>query len=512
MDSELKSPYKISLDFYIRKIITVNAKQLDSNSRVINITCTENGKKIILDSSTTSAFVRYKKSDGNEVLNEVSILDDGTVNLELSQQMLAVEGRQTVDIMLINGTELATETVENILSSVSIDGISVLSTMSFCINTEGCAIEGSKIESSYEYNALIEGLGKMVAVDQRMSILEKTINTNENQRQINENTRINAENTRINAEDVREVQETKRIETFNTNETSRQSTFKINENNRQDVFDSNEEERLLIFNNKEIERKNTFNDSMTTWESEIQNITTEFKDAENLRVKAENDRDIAENTRVETENSRVIAEIERETSTANAISQCETATTNANTATERANVAAESCENIANHSGIIMQDEKGSVNGVATLDDNAKITREQLNFDLIYPVGSIYMSVNNTKPSVLFGGTWEQIKDRFLLSAGDIYIGGSTGGEATHTLSKDEMPIHEHGFLDYWGTTYDSSATQGTRNCVAINGDGSGLDSSSGANARTKTAEAGGGQAHNNMPPYLTVYMWQRIA
>ena len=55
-------PYKISLDFYIRKIITVNAKQLDSDSRVINITCTENGKKFFVDSSTTSAFVRYKKS------------------------------------------------------------------------------------------------------------------------------------------------------------------------------------------------------------------------------------------------------------------------------------------------------------------------------------------------------------------------------------------------------------------------------------------------------------------
>ena len=60
-------PYKISLDFYIRKIITVNAKQLDSDSRIINITCTENGKKFFVDSSTTSAFVRYKKSDGYEL-------------------------------------------------------------------------------------------------------------------------------------------------------------------------------------------------------------------------------------------------------------------------------------------------------------------------------------------------------------------------------------------------------------------------------------------------------------
>lgn len=213
-------PYKISLDFYIRKIITVNAKQLDSDSRVINITCTENGKKFFVDSSTTSAFVRYKKSDGHSVLNQVDILEDGTVNLELSQQMLAVEGRQLVDIMLINKSELEVYTssitvedddngnvtviekqntnvsdfsVEEILNAISENGIAVLSTMSFYVNTEGVAIDGSEIESSYEYNALIEGLGKMVAVDNRMSTLERTISDNETQRQINETTRQEAE-------------------------------------------------------------------------------------------------------------------------------------------------------------------------------------------------------------------------------------------------------------------------------------------------------------------------------
>lgn len=213
-------PYKISLDFYIRKIITVNAKQLDSGSRIINITCTENCKKFFVDSSTLSAFVRYKKSDGHAVLNQVDILEDGTVNLELSQQMLAVEGRHLVDIMLINKSELTLFTdnisvaddgegnvtvldyekkdvvnmnVEEILTAISENEIKVLSTMSFYINTEGVTIDGAKIESSYEYDALIEGLGKMVAVDNRMSTLEQTINDNETQRKENERTRQEAE-------------------------------------------------------------------------------------------------------------------------------------------------------------------------------------------------------------------------------------------------------------------------------------------------------------------------------
>lgn len=64
--------------------------------------------------------------------------------------------------------------------------------------------------------------------------------------------------------------------------------------------------------------------------------------------------------------------------------------------------------------------------------------------DLTHPVGSIYMSSQSTDPSELFGGTWEQIKDKFILAAGDTYSAGATGGEATHILTTNEMPAHNH--------------------------------------------------------------------
>ena len=70
------------------------------------------------------------------------------------------------------------------------------------------------------------------------------------------------------------------------------------------------------------------------------------------------------------------------------------------------------------------------------------ITSEILN--LIYPIGSIYMSVNNTNPGTLFGGVWTQIQDTFLLCAGATYAAGSTGGTATVTLTATEMPSHNH--------------------------------------------------------------------
>ena len=66
--------------------------------------------------------------------------------------------------------------------------------------------------------------------------------------------------------------------------------------------------------------------------------------------------------------------------------------------------------------------------------------------NLVYPVGSIYWSSNNTNPGTLFGGTWTQIKDRFILTAGDYYSNGATGGAATVTLTVSNMPSHSHSF------------------------------------------------------------------
>lgn len=123
-------------------------------------------------------------------------------------------------------------------------------------------------------------------------------------------------------------------------------------------------------------------------------------------------------------------------------------------------------------------------------------------FQHIYPIGSIYISTVDTNPSILFGfGTWVQIKDKFLLASGDVYEAGTVGGEAEHTLNIDEIPMHSHDFSN-GVITNASKGTQviannkifGSYNAVVIN----------------NTESIGGGQAHNNMPPYLTVYMWQR--
>jgi len=116
-----------------------------------------------------------------------------------------------------------------------------------------------------------------------------------------------------------------------------------------------------------------------------------------------------------------------------------------------------------------------------------------------YPVGSLYFNATDgTSPATLFGfGTWTALgAGRMPLSAGTGYTAGQTGGEATHTLTIDEMPTHHHSFSQVQAMNWMDH--QG----------GSGVEPFANAN----TADTGGGQAHNNMPPYIAVYIWQRVA
>ena len=98
----------------------------------------------------------------------------------------------------------------------------------------------------------------------------------------------------------------------------------------------------------------------------------------------------------------------------------------------------------------------------------------------LYPVGSIYMSVIDTNPALLFGGTWEQIQGRFLLAASTGYPNGSTGGEATTSIQ-------------------------------IADGSYNGLTTGGAWNNRVLVSPYASRASYTNMPPYLAVYMWQRV-
>ena len=177
----------------------------------------------------------------------------------------------------------------------------------------------------------------------------------------------------------------------------------------------------------------------------------------------------------------------------------------------------------------------------------------------LFPVGAIYMSVTDVNPGEIFGGTWTQIKDTFLLACGDTYANASTGGRAETRLGVADLPSHTHTYVkatgvgntaltvnqipshthSVTGTASPASGKNVTLNSNAIDaaaGTGStpskSIENTTSLSVSGTAAATGGGQAHGhtlgtatiatsatgggqgftNMPPYLAVYVWKRVA
>ena len=142
-----------------------------------------------------------------------------------------------------------------------------------------------------------------------------------------------------------------------------------------------------------------------------------------------------------------------------------------------------------------------------------------------YPVGAIYLSVVATNPADLFGGTWEALDEgRVLIGAGSNHPAGEKGGEEKHTLTTSEMPSHTHSGSTGSGGSHSHSfkVGGGGEQTSPANGTSCGWSyghaftsytASSGSHSHSLSINSsGGGEAHNIMQPYLSVYMWKRIA
>lgn len=141
-------------------------------------------------------------------------------------------------------------------------------------------------------------------------------------------------------------------------------------------------------------------------------------------------------------------------------------------------------------------------------------------FDMIYPVGAIYLSVSEVNPSVLFGGTWEQIKDRFLIGAGDFAQSGSTGGAFEHALTQAEIPNYELGNLpeivpgyhSNWNNGGIAASNLGQTSPSKPGIQSNGNETTSQTQYSYKIMSNGGGKSFSTVPPYLAVYIWKRVS
>ncbi len=182
------------------------------------------------------------------------------------------------------------------------------------------------------------------------------------------------------------------------------------------------------------------------------------------------------------------------------------------------------------------------INSILTTEIDLKIAELNTKINSVYPVGAIYMSVNNINPSSLFGGTWVS------WGAGRVPVGIDTnntafntvekiGGEVSHTLNISEMPTHKHN-VNVAGSGQLTTSTKnltakmhyknignissGSANILPSSSAGSTINSVIDIDQHSHTipshthevseVEKGSGNAHNNLQPYITCYMWKRTA
>lgn len=157
----LQTTLDINVDFYDKKYILINAKQNDKNSRFLSVTCYNHGELFALSSASHSAYIRYKKADEYSVLNKCSITNKGKIIVELTEQMLAASGICYADLIIVEGGYAQFDPNTGVM--VGVDGSSILSTMTFCIDVSETAVDNSDMESNYDFDALNEALDALNA-------------------------------------------------------------------------------------------------------------------------------------------------------------------------------------------------------------------------------------------------------------------------------------------------------------------------------------------------------------
>ena len=272
----------ISLDFYNNNMVIVNAKQYDTASRNIVVTCTDSGKTVQLDWTTMSAYTRCTKPDGNYILNKAAINPSGQVQIPLTQQMLAVVGKVTVDVMIFATNNIKIDNLsdlDDINSLYRQKEVTVISTMTFYINVVETAANLPTISSSYEYNALIDGITSLITTEDHMKDLDAALNKAETARATAESNRVRAESSRVTAENNRVTAENNRVQAEKNRETKTTEAInkiKVDADEANKQINQNRESTLEQINTA---KTNSVNEVNSTKNSAINAIGAQKEDS-----------------------------------------------------------------------------------------------------------------------------------------------------------------------------------------------------------------------------------------
>ena len=309
---------KLVLDFHSPTIRTLTLHQYDKNSTNIIVTCMDNGVIKKIDPQSVNAYLKWKKPDGNDVLNDEIVNEDGTITIECSQQMLAANGRISAELCLVDAT-----TQE------------ALHTMPFFVVNKKSVINDEEITSTSEYGTLVNALIDAKSVSEFAQSVpeweeaEQQRRENEILRQQNTATAIaNCEQATENANNATDAANTAAQNANSSNTTAQTLITQMTEQ--------------LETVSQSITDASTATDAANTITSEMTRLKTDLETAEATRVDNENTRQTNETARQEL-SATMQGQLD---SVSTAVSNCEIATQNANTAADRANKAAQDVESI----------------------------------------------------------------------------------------------------------------------------------------------------------------------
>ena len=551
----------VSLDLRknTHKIIDV-FKTWDRNSRTIEFEIVQDGEQVEIP-DTCKAIVAMTKPDGKPVFNNCEIVN-GIIRVKFTEQMLVPSGIAQGEIRIYDSSFTLHEGENNESNGT------LLISSTFLARINKSAVDDLLIQSSHEYNALTNIiLNNQNVIKATEKAIEDATNATTAIQQVNSNM-TNAENARVQAENARVESENARI-SAESERVNAESNRVLEENTRQ----SNEISRQNTLNNKisevddAIERSNNAtenanNAAAAAWavaNDDISSKTITFSPGEGFNIPQSGDTignitgkmvgninnlDARISETIESMGSGVFVDNDEIGNPQTFNTQLDADTLGGHPSSDFAT---------ANDVGNISELNTENKNSVVAAINEVK---SQI-FDLVYPIGSIYISTQNTNPSTIFGGTWVawgngKVPVGVNTDDTDFNSSEKTGGSKTVSLNSNNLPSHNHSVnsinIASSGSHTHSTTAKTVQDALKISdsimgwapnqrsgGENSSITAINVTDARSfyidipslsipssgghthsvpshNTNSAGSGEAFSNLPPYITCYMWKRTA
>ena len=389
---------EINMDFNNIKYILVNAKQYDSKSRYIKITCYDDNKLIKLAKNANSAFIRYSKSDGFGVFNTCEITDDGKIIVELTEQMLAVSGTSIADVMIVDNAN-GNPTVDDTGSVVVPENSSVISTMNFYVNVIENPLDNSQVESTYEFSALNDLLKKAnVDYEHIITLSKQYADSAKN----SETLALQYSNNAKDSETKASESETNAYASATSAESSKQSSERYSiESKSYAVGGTTSRDGEDTDNAKYYkEQANSYEQEALLHKNEIEEIKTNIDLLKESIDQSERNAKISENNSKLSENNAKSSELNAKESETNA-------STKADEASLSAQNASESEANSLNYS----LNAKNSETNSKVSEQNAKVSEQNANDSAENAKESETISIEKANESLLSAKNAKQSED-----------------------------------------------------------------------------------------------------